>query len=129
MSDVSLDGQSRTDALRELDAELQMSIERLEKARADIAVILRDNLPADLNRLPPDADEDTRQRLADTLARHLTQKLLDYPWMQNPAEHLPQNSVPAAQTMVEAMHALYNPAQLDVLGRAHLIATEMVGVK
>lgn len=44
---VSAGDDSTADALRELDGELQTSIERLEQARADISAILRDGAPAD----------------------------------------------------------------------------------
>lgn len=44
---VGMAGESMTEALTELDRELAASIRRLERARADIAAILRDGAPAD----------------------------------------------------------------------------------
>ncbi len=43
--DVGAGADSTPRTLRELDVELEESIKRLERARADIAVILRDDIP------------------------------------------------------------------------------------
>lgn len=172
--EVRAGAESTPQTMRELDAELEESIRRLEKARADIAVILRDEVPADtpagfgpvagrlseadtsivhiytqlydeaaladiqkiaedvedvaadLDRLPSDADEETRRSLVPRLARSLARNLIDYPWLNDPATHLSKSRYVTSQTMVEAIHELYNPAQLDVLGRAHEAAREQV---
>jgi DNA-binding transcriptional MerR regulator len=175
IGDVSAGADSAPGALRDLDAELQMSIERLQKARADIAAILRDHAPADvpagfesvasrlsevdssmihvytqlydkdaladiqkmveadtddvgadIDRLPADADEDTRQRLVERLARTLAQNLIDYPWLSDPASHLSKSPYVTAQTIVDVLVDLYNPAQLDVLVRANTLANDQV---
>lgn len=47
MSDLSDGAENAPDVLRDIDAELQMSIERLQAARADIAAILNHQAPAD----------------------------------------------------------------------------------
>ena len=160
--------------LRELDAELEESIRRLEKARADIAAILRDEAPADtpagfesvagrlsetetsivhiytqlydeaaladiqriaedvddvaadLDRLPADADEETRRSLVPRLAKSLARNLINYPWLNDPASHLSKSAYVTSQTMAEAIHELYNPAQLDVLVRAHEASRELM---
>ncbi|MFE3142826.1 MerR family transcriptional regulator [Streptomyces scopuliridis] len=137
IGDVSADTDSTPGVLRNLDAELQRRIERLKKARTDIAAILRarapadvpagfesvasrlseadssmihiygqlydqnaladvqkmveadtDDVSADIDRLPADADEETRKLLVERLARILTQNLIDYPWISDPASHL-----------------------------------------
>lgn len=162
-------------ALRELDGELAASMERLRRAREDIAAILRDNAPADappgfesvaaelsepdssiihiytqlydeqaladlrrmvevdtstgqlgkeIDALPADADEPTRQRLAERLAPTLAQNLIDYPWLADPAAHLSKSEAATRQTIIEAVVDLYNPAQLDVFSRAALLAAE-----
>lgn len=74
--------------------------------------------------LPTDADEATRQRLAEQLAPTLTQHLITYPWLSDPAGHLSQSVPVTRQTVTEAMRELYNPAQIDVLARAGLLAHE-----
>ena len=95
-----------------------------EAALADVRKIAEDTdgLAADLDRLPPDADEAARHTLAARLATSLAQHLIDYPWLSDPASHLSKRGAVSAATMVEAIHELYNPAQLDVLGRAHTLA-------
>lgn len=176
MSEFSAAGDHTPEALRELDAELEANIERLQQARADIAAILRDRAPADgpagfepvaselseadrslihiysqlydadaladvramvdadmaegagaeIDRLPPDADEESRQLLAERLAPVLARSLLDFPWLSDPVSHLAKSEHVTQQTMVDAMVELYNPAQLDVLARASLLADEQV---
>lgn len=172
---VGASGESMPDALRALDAELAASIDRLQRARADIAAILRDDAPADspagfasvasqlsesdtsiihiytqlydegaladlrrmvevdaetgavgdeINALRADADEQTRQRLAERLAPTLAQNLIDYPWLRDPAPHLSTSVSVAQRTFIEAVVELYNPAQLDVFSRAGLLARE-----
>ena len=171
------DVRTRTDhapeALRDLDAELRASIERLTKTRGEIAAILREQSPADtpagfasvasrlseadssmihiytqlyddealadvqqmaaadsedlsgdIDRLPPDADEETRRALVERLAMTLRRNFSDYPWLTDPAAHLSKNSLVTAATFVEAVAGLYNPAQLDVLIRANALARE-----
>lgn len=175
IGDVSASAGSTPDALRELDAELQVSIERLQKARADIAAILRDRAPADvpagfeavasrlseadssmihiytqlydeealadvqkmvkadtdavgadIDRLPADADEETRQRLVERLAPTLARNLTDYPWLSDPVSRLSKSEHVTQQTFLHAVVELYNPAQLDVLARASILANEQV---
>ena len=63
------------DALREIDADLAANIERLQRARADIAVILRDGAPADT----PAGFESVASRLseADSSIVHIYKRLYD----------------------------------------------------
>jgi DNA-binding transcriptional MerR regulator len=173
IGDVSAGADSTPDALRELDRELQASIERLQRARADIAAILRDHAPADVpagfeavasrlseadssmihiytqlydedaladvrkmvekdpdassvdfNLLPADADEETKQRLIERFAPTLAQHLIDYPWLSDPIAHLSKSEHVTQQTFIDAVVALYNPAQLEVLARASVLADE-----
>ncbi|WP_326809904.1 MerR family transcriptional regulator [Streptomyces scopuliridis] len=175
IGDVSADTDSAPGVLRDLDAELQRRIERLKKARTDIAAILRsrapadvpagfesvasrlseadssmihiygqlydqnaladvqkmveadtDDVSADIDRLPADADEETRKLLVERLARILTQNLIDYPWMSDPASHLSKSGYVTAQTFVDAMSELYNLAQLAVIVQASTLAQDRV---
>ncbi|GGL06817.1 transcriptional regulator, MerR family protein [Sphaerisporangium melleum] len=174
---VSAGDDNTPDALRELDRNLQASIERLERARADIAVILRDDAPVDspagfaavasrlseadssiihistqlydedaladlrkmvesdsgaigaeLGALPADADEEAKRFLIERLAEVLTQNLLDYPWLSDPVPHLSKSEHVTQQTFVDAVVELYNPAQLEVLVRASVLANEQARV-
>ena len=76
----------------------------------------------EINALPEDADEATRQRLAERLAPALAQNLLDYPWLRNPVGHLSKNRGVTHQTVIQAVAEFYNPAQIDVLSRAGVLA-------
>lgn len=177
IGEVGAGSANRPDALLELDAELAASIERLAKARAGIAAILRGDAPADvpagfesvashlsesdssiihiytqlydedaiadlrrmvevdadagavgdeINALPADADEWRRQRLAELLAPTLAQNLIDFPWLADPVRRLSKSEQVTQQTFIEAMVELYNPAQLDVLTRAGILAQEQL---
>jgi DNA-binding transcriptional MerR regulator len=164
------------EVLRQVDAVLAGEIARLQRARADIAVILRDGAPADapagfasvagrlsaadqslihvysrlydqdamkdlqrmveadtdpvnaeLGALPADADEATRRRLAEQLAPVLARHLTDYPWLSDPAQHASKSEQVTRRTFIEAVTELYNPAQVDVLGRAGVLAQQRLG--
>ncbi|MGB3373804.1 MAG: MerR family transcriptional regulator [Microbacterium sp.] len=166
---LGADDEGMPEALRQLDAELAQSIERMQKARTEIAAVLHDHAPADapagfasvashlseadsslvhvytqlydegaladlrkmveadaessalgdqIKLLPADADEQTRQRLAERLAPALAQNLIDYPWLADPTAHLSKSEPLTQQTFIEAIVELYNPAQIDVLARA-----------
>ncbi|MCR2784171.1 MULTISPECIES: MerR family transcriptional regulator [unclassified Microbacterium] len=80
----------------------------------------------EITALPADADEATRQRLAERLAPTLAQNLIDYPWLYDPAGHASHSARVTRQTFVEAVGELYNPAQIDVLSRAGMLAQERV---
>ena len=175
ITQASTGGEGTPESLRELDSELEAKIEGLQRARADIATILRENAPADsppgfasvtarlsesdksiihiytrlydadamadlrrmvevdadegaigeqISALPSDADEETRQRLAEGLAPTLARHLIDYPWLQNPARHLSKSRHVAQRTFLDAVEELYNSAQIDVLGRAGALAQD-----
>lgn len=162
------------DTLRALDAELRNTGERLQKARSEIAALLRTRAPADtppgfesvasrlseadtamihiyaqmydqgalddiremteaddvqlaaeVDGLPADADDETRQDLITRLAPTIARNLVDYPWLSDPASRVTGGRHGAAETFVDAVIELYNPAQLDVLGRASLLAIEL----
>jgi DNA-binding transcriptional MerR regulator len=74
--------------------------------------------------LVPDADEETRSLLAERYAVGLARDLTDYPWLRDPTAHHAKKPQITWQTLAESVAALYNPAQLDVLARANLIALE-----
>jgi len=78
-------------------------------------------ISADINALTSDSDEATRENLAEKFAPILTRHLIDCPWLSDPAAR-PQ------QTFLEAVAGLYNSAQLDVLGRAAVLAQEQLNV-
>ncbi|WGW13260.1 MerR family transcriptional regulator [Saxibacter everestensis] len=158
------------EALRLLDAELGASIERLQRVRAELAVILRHQAPIDLppgfskvagdlsdadralvliysrvfeptamdslhdllasprssadedfDALRADADEATRQELAERFAPQIRRLTVEHPWLEKPALRAQYGSASGESIVVQAIADLYNPAQLDVLQRVHRI--------
>ena len=169
---VGATGENSTEALEAIDADLAASIERLQRARAEIRAILagssvtdvpagfenvaarlstperslaliysqlydaeamadlrdmfdeeKDDADAAFDVLSEDADESTRQRLAEALAPAIAKNLADYPWLVDPTPHLSKGARTTEDTFRQTMVALYNPAQLDVIVRASRIAT------
>lgn len=169
------EGGAAMDALHAVDADLGLSIERLQRARAEIRAILEGasvaDVPSGFERLAKrmtkseralvliyaqlydedamadvrkmladepveasaefdallaDADEATRSRLAESYGKTLVRLLRDYPWLSDPKAHLTRSPNATRHTFVESVSALYNPAQLDVLGRASVIAQTSV---
>lgn len=167
-------GANSGQALLAIDADLAASIERLQRARAEIRAILEgttgtdvpagfedvagklsgpnrslmlvysqlydesamsdvkkmvqdepDGMNDEFDTLPADADEDTRERLAAALAPQLAQHLSDYPWLMEPAPHLSKGMRVTQETFIATVSELYNEAQLHVLARASVLATEM----
>lgn len=80
---------------------------------------------ADFDNLPADADEATRQNLAEKLAPTIVEHLNRYPWLTDPAGRLSRSERVTRETFIEAVNALYNPAQIDVIARAGTLAHEM----
>jgi DNA-binding transcriptional MerR regulator len=159
------------EALRELDAELAATIERLQRIRVELALILRQEAPTDLppdiaatiaeanlspqdraatvviaqllspealatynevlrshskdiaivefDNLPADADEGTRQRLADRMSAlpYVQAMRAAFPDAVGMYGDSPRGEKFAMQTMVKVMVELYNKAQIDVLIR------------
>lgn len=158
------------EALRALDAELAATIERLQRARVELGLILHQAAPTDLppelgsaaartpmtetdrsflvvvsrvlgpkglqayadmlqstsdegsgefDDLPADADEPTRQAVAEEIAE-LTRTLYEkHPGLLELDADAPGGSRHAWTTAGKALADLYNPAQLDVLRRVH----------
>lgn len=171
-------GANAAQALLAIDADLAASIERLQRARAEIRAILDGGTSTDVpagfegvagtmsdsdrslmliyeqlydesamtdlrqmvqaepdaagiefDALPPDADETTRQRLAEAMAPQLAQHLVDFPWLLQPAEHLSKSERVTQETFIETYTELYNEAQLDVLARASAMTTDILAAK
>ncbi|ALV47486.1 MerR family transcriptional regulator [Arthrobacter alpinus] len=98
-----------------------------ESAMADLKKMVDaepEDADAEFDALQPGADDDTRQRLAETFAPQIAQHISDYPWLAEPKQHLSKGSQITQEVFLETFVELYNEAQLDVLARASVIATE-----
>ncbi|MFJ9211318.1 MerR family transcriptional regulator [Streptomyces sp. NPDC102264] len=73
----------------------------------------------EFDHLPADADEQTRQDLAERmrLAPAVRKMLTDFPSFQDLSADAPRGEDFARRTLAEAALDLYNPAQIDVLVR------------
>ncbi|GGN17314.1 transcriptional regulator, MerR family protein [Lentzea pudingi] len=159
------------EALRELDTELAAQVERLQRIRAELALVLRQEVPTDLppdvaamienadlspqdrsftvvlaqllspetlvryaetlkdysrnpavvefDSLPEDADEETRQNLAERMREmpYMAEMRAAFPDPAGLYSDAPRGVEHARQTVVKVMVELYNKAQLDVLVR------------
>ncbi|QRY47401.1 MerR family transcriptional regulator [Mycolicibacterium boenickei] len=157
-------------ALRELDAELAATIDRLQRAREELGELLENSAPTDLppefapvdavakmtdadrklvvvlsrvlgprgrqvyadlirdtredpaaselDTLSADADEATRQDLAERLAPYIWSVRQAHPGLTEARADAPRGANFAEKTIDDAMADLYNSAQLDVLRRA-----------
>jgi DNA-binding transcriptional MerR regulator len=164
------------EALHALDAELAATIDRLQRARLELGLILRHHAPADLpadiapaaaapglwpadrslvlvmsrvmgpehvgaytemlrsvpahptddefDSLPVDADEATRQDLAERMAPHIRRIREEHPEAMAPHINAPRGARHVAETAVAAMQELYNPAQRDVIRRVSALLTD-----
>ncbi|MFC0681287.1 hypothetical protein ACFFGH_25940 [Lysobacter korlensis] len=85
-----------------------------------------DEVGAAFDALAPDADELTRQRVAELYAPTVAKLLTDYPWLSDQTGHASKSPKVTQDTVAESVAALYNPAQLDVIVRASRIAHEQM---
>ncbi len=81
----------------------------------------RTDLDDDFQALPADADKATRRQLAERLAPVMRAQLETYPSFMDPEPHALRGPELMQSTITQALVELYNPAQLEVLYRAHLI--------
>jgi DNA-binding transcriptional MerR regulator len=100
-----------------------------DQALADVrqAVENDDTVNDDFEALPADADEATRQNLAEKYAPSVARTLRDFPWMDNDKmARVSKGKSVTEQTFIDAMRELHNEAQLDVLRRAKKMAREIL---
>ena len=84
-------------------------------------LIHRDPLDDVFDALPPKADEDTIQNLAERYVPIIRRQMTDYPWMVRPVTQLFRGDGIPVDLVGEAIAALYNPAQLKVRQQVYLI--------
>ncbi|RFA07134.1 MerR family transcriptional regulator [Subtercola boreus] len=73
--------------------------------------------------LAPDVDRGSRRRLGELLAPEIRRQLEQYPSLRRPGSQLSRGTSSAESAVQAAIRELYNPAQLEVVYRAHLIST------
>jgi hypothetical protein len=79
----------------------------------------------ELDDLSADADERTRQDLAERMAPYVRRIRAAHPGLEAPHLDAPRGERSVAETLEVVMRELYNPAQLDVLQRINaLLARE-----
>lgn len=93
-----------------LDAPAMSALKKLQ-------TMPRDPVEARFDALPADADEDTRQRLAEEYAPAAQRHLANHPALTDEAAHRALGKPVVLHGLVE----LYNPAQIDVLQRVNQI--------
>ncbi|GAA1490458.1 MerR family transcriptional regulator [Brachybacterium sacelli] len=162
---VDRDDPDARDQLRRVDAELEESIARLTRARADLAQVLEHRAPAvtpagfaelapgltdaqqsllavyatvfdasaveefrealadpqetdrEFEELPADADADVIDDLARRMVPGTRRTRREHPGLVDPTPSAPDGGHAAREAMAHALVELYNPAQLQVLGR------------
>ncbi len=113
--------------LSEPDQSLMLIYSQLydDDAMQDLRTMIRQDPESpgrEFDQLAPDADETARAELAERYAPTIADAIRDYPWLTDPGKHLSKGLTVTRDTVLESLTALYNPAQLDVLARASVIA-------
>lgn len=92
------------------------------QAYADMLKDLSVNTGAsEFDDLPADADERTRQEVAEHLAPYARMLRAAHPGLRTMHADAPRGSRYSEQTLGEAMRDLYSPAQLDVVRRTEIL--------
>jgi hypothetical protein len=112
---------------------LAATIERLRRVRVELSRMLQRGTPTDptdrdLDDLPADADERTRQDLAERMVPYVRRIRATHPGLKAPHSDAPRGERFVAETLDAAMRELYNPAQLDVLQRINALLEREPGV-
>ncbi|MDX3853101.1 MerR family transcriptional regulator [Streptomyces sp. AK02-01A] len=76
-----------------------------------------DDATDEFDTLAPDADEETRERIAQRISPQMRALLEKHPRSPHTAEHAAAGQQAATDAVIKAMLDLYNPAQLDVFVR------------
>ena len=129
-TDVPSGFEHLADRLSKPERSLMLVMSQLydESAMADMKKMVEaeeEDAGVEFDALTPDADDATRQRIAEALAPQLAQHIIDYRWLADPKAHLPKGSRITQETLLETAVELYNESQLDVLARASVIASEL----
>lgn len=93
----------------------------MERLRTMVDELGATPLDAELEALPADADEATRQALAERFAPYLAEIRQRWAWVNDPSAHGSRSPAEMEATVVSTMLEVYSVAQLDVMARAHAI--------
>ncbi len=129
-ADLPVGFEGVVDGLTEADRKLITAYSSVFSA--DAMQDLRAVLPTELTEvdrefaaLPPDADVATRTRLAEQMAPGLRAHYAEHPWLASPESRAPDDQAGGLRdTVDQAMTALYNMSQIEVVYRTHLLATD-----
>ncbi|MFJ9624216.1 MerR family transcriptional regulator [Streptomyces sp. NPDC101181] len=93
-------------------------------AYADLLDQRPDPVALELNDLPADADEETRQALAERLVPYVHALRVRHSGLHPLLSEAPKGARQASRAVGEALTQLYNPAQVDVMGRLGALLAE-----
>ena len=92
-------------------------LSELRDLRQNLVEMRKNPAAGAFDSLPPDADDVTRQTLAEQYAPQLKALISKYPWMSDRGSRALRGAPFAERTITQALGDLYNPAQLDVYAR------------
>lgn len=84
----------------------------------------RDPTDGEFDALPADADEPTRQSLAERMAPHIRRIRAEHPSLVGPHTDGPRGARSVDEIAAAAVRELYNPAQIDVFRRVQALLDE-----
>lgn len=93
----------------------------MQQLREMIGALGRTPLDRELEALPDDADDATRQELAERFAPYLAEIRSRWSWVNDPSSHASRSPAEMQATVVRTMLEVYSVAQLDVMARADAI--------
>jgi hypothetical protein len=100
-----------------------MGPQRLEAYAEMLRSATADPTDGEFDSLPADADDATRQSLAERMAPHIRRIQAEHPEMAAPYADDPRGPRFVAAIAAAAMQELYSPAQIDVFRRVHALLT------
>lgn len=98
--------------------------EGMQQMREMIGELGRTPLDEELEALPDDADDATRQELAERFAPYLADIRARWDWVNDPTSHACRSPAEMQTTVVRTMLEISSVAQLDVMARADAILGE-----
>lgn len=93
----------------------------MARLREMIGELGRTPLDDELEALDEDADDATRQELAERFAPHLAAIRGRWAWLSDPSAHGSRSPAEMQSTVITTMLEVYSVAQLDVMARANAI--------